>query len=651
MGASGLGSLLVKDGLLTEADRLTIKKTSGSAPAAFAKGIVALGLLSEDELATFLTRHTRIRLASRNLKRDIDTEALACIDPVLMTNLEVVPLRVTSEGQLEVAMADPLDATVTHQLEFFAEKEILPVIATISQIRRALSSLVDGYKPYPTELEVFLANHADSAARQRVVAHQLSTKPQRTIHQPPPLESFAKVVPSAEEQATVANSDDADLTSLSSIDGDESTSALRQEDALDGDQSDRMPEPNPSIESEQLAEAASAQEPLVEQETSNDQQELESLQDEKSLTDVFDQENAQDNADFDLESTEFDSNTDLYGEKDPFADDEASLAKDDSPTLDEPESELSNSTEDNSSLAASSDMDLVADVDQDPNASAEQANIEIDSELSDSENENDAISLAEDNLEASGDTQVGLEDDNEPIESDDSIEAQQDLFEDDLEARDESIGEKVSGNDHAPSALMENESLDSNGTGQEVLNDDPSEREATNQDDTHPVDTSHQTPPKKPLALNFPLLQLQTSKDLRAAMSSLQEILQSGFENAMALVITDDKLSLIYAQLDQEQADQSNTALLESRCNELLRSGFFEDLSPQVKLTALPETQIDKSFANESFYVGKSKLIGNSEFVLLASPQEAYASSSLEATLDKVLLWVSQKEAGGSVGC
>ncbi len=50
MGASGLGSLLVKEGFLTEQDRLTITKTCGQGSWAFAKSILAIGLLDEDDL-------------------------------------------------------------------------------------------------------------------------------------------------------------------------------------------------------------------------------------------------------------------------------------------------------------------------------------------------------------------------------------------------------------------------------------------------------------------------------------------------------------------------------------------------------------------------------------------------------------------------
>ena len=46
MGTSGLGNLLVDEGLLTEVDRRTIKRTCGTGGGAFAKSIIALGVLA-----------------------------------------------------------------------------------------------------------------------------------------------------------------------------------------------------------------------------------------------------------------------------------------------------------------------------------------------------------------------------------------------------------------------------------------------------------------------------------------------------------------------------------------------------------------------------------------------------------------------------
>src|SRR6476469_6890657 len=93
MGASGLGSLLVKEGFLTEQDRLTITKTCGQGSWAFAKSILAMGLLDEDELAAFFAERTRYQIAPKDFLRHIDQTAVHALDQRLVSKLEVIPLK------------------------------------------------------------------------------------------------------------------------------------------------------------------------------------------------------------------------------------------------------------------------------------------------------------------------------------------------------------------------------------------------------------------------------------------------------------------------------------------------------------------------------------------------------------------------------
>lgn len=176
MATSGLGNLLVEEGLLTEADRRTIRRTSGSRGGAFAKGVLALGLLDEDELAAFLAERTRWRVAGKDLLKESLRDAWAAVDRPLMERLEVVPLRVTGDT-LHVAMLDPLDQDTLRQLEFFSGYRIVPVIATASQLKVGLTKLLKSYKPSQSQLEQFLTNHATSASRRLRIAEDPGTPP------------------------------------------------------------------------------------------------------------------------------------------------------------------------------------------------------------------------------------------------------------------------------------------------------------------------------------------------------------------------------------------------------------------------------------------------------------------------------------------
>lgn len=164
MATSGLGQLLVNEGLLTESDRILIRTASGTQGAAFARGVIAIGLLDEEELAAFLAEKTKWRVADKDLSRESRKDAWAAIDRLLVERLEVMPLRLEGDTLL-VAMVDPLDRDTIEQLRFFTGCRIKPVIATLSQIRAGLAKLLSDFKPASSQLENFLENHALSASQ------------------------------------------------------------------------------------------------------------------------------------------------------------------------------------------------------------------------------------------------------------------------------------------------------------------------------------------------------------------------------------------------------------------------------------------------------------------------------------------------------
>ena len=153
-----LGHLLVAEGLLSEQDRRTIHEASGSTPGAFAKGILALGLLGDDELAAFIADRTHFRVAAKDIFSEVDDRALGAIDTPLLRQLEVLPLRLDS-NVLAVGMIDPLDRATVHQIEFFTGCKVRPLIATLKQVRTGLARLIPGYQPTPSPFEVFMSTH------------------------------------------------------------------------------------------------------------------------------------------------------------------------------------------------------------------------------------------------------------------------------------------------------------------------------------------------------------------------------------------------------------------------------------------------------------------------------------------------------------
>lgn len=165
MLTSGLGRLLIEDGLLTDLDFRTIKRTCGNEGPAFARSILAIGLLAEDELAAFLAEKTKWQVAPIDLLSVATEEALLALDKFVMQRLEAVPVKI-DDGVLHVALVDPLDQETLSQLKFFSGVAVRPMIATLSSIRNALKGLDPNYRPLRSQLESFMTNHAMAASRQ-----------------------------------------------------------------------------------------------------------------------------------------------------------------------------------------------------------------------------------------------------------------------------------------------------------------------------------------------------------------------------------------------------------------------------------------------------------------------------------------------------
>lgn len=161
---SRLGSMLLENGLVSKNDFETIEKNSSYHAAAFAKGVVALGIVDDEELAAIIAETTPFKRAPRDLVATAQSNALETLDVQLMSRFEAVPLSLEG-NHLSIAVADPMDKVTLRQLEFFTGLKIRPVIASLSQIRRALARIVKGFVPRETPFELFLQQYNSSQER------------------------------------------------------------------------------------------------------------------------------------------------------------------------------------------------------------------------------------------------------------------------------------------------------------------------------------------------------------------------------------------------------------------------------------------------------------------------------------------------------
>ena len=161
MSVSPLGDLLVSIGLITEDDRRTIIRECGRASQSFAKSVIRLGIVHERDLPELINKRSGARKATKEDLLSPTKEALSLIDQNLMAKLEVLPLR-TEMGRLLIAMADPLDRDTVSQVQFFARRPVVALVANFSDIKSALAGHLGGtFTPSVPPLTAFLDRHKE----------------------------------------------------------------------------------------------------------------------------------------------------------------------------------------------------------------------------------------------------------------------------------------------------------------------------------------------------------------------------------------------------------------------------------------------------------------------------------------------------------
>ena len=164
---SRLGSFLVQEGILSPSDRQMIQRESSVSHGSFARSVLALGLLDEDELSALFASKTVFRQVSKDILQEMDYGVISIAPTHILAWLEVMPLAVR-EGALTIAMVDPTDQDAINQMAFFTGLRIKPVIATLSEILRGLREIGATFEVGESRFETFLKTHGRMSATNQV---------------------------------------------------------------------------------------------------------------------------------------------------------------------------------------------------------------------------------------------------------------------------------------------------------------------------------------------------------------------------------------------------------------------------------------------------------------------------------------------------
>ena len=139
-----LGSLLIDEGLLTEAqlDAALAEQTRTGKP--LGRLLIEQGTISEAELVRTLARQVGLEFVDLN-DRTIDGSVAAIVTESLARRYQAIPVG-WEDGKLVVAMADPSNVFAVDDIRALAGAEVRTVVATASQIIETIERFfrVDG---------------------------------------------------------------------------------------------------------------------------------------------------------------------------------------------------------------------------------------------------------------------------------------------------------------------------------------------------------------------------------------------------------------------------------------------------------------------------------------------------------------------------
>ncbi len=132
-----LGAILVKRGLITEAQRDEAVAAAETANTSLVDVLVGKGVCAEADVLGCVSEEMDIPPIDLE-KVQFDEAAVAKLDEARATNYKAVPVALIGKI-LTLAVADPLDVLIIDDLKIATGCEILPVISTEAAIRKAIA--------------------------------------------------------------------------------------------------------------------------------------------------------------------------------------------------------------------------------------------------------------------------------------------------------------------------------------------------------------------------------------------------------------------------------------------------------------------------------------------------------------------------------
>ena len=158
-----LGEVLVRSGVLTEAQLATALESQQTSGGKLGEVLVREGIADAEEIARSLAEQKDLEYVSL-LTYPVDRDAASYLPERIARRLEAIPIGF-KDGDVVLAMADPLDIETIDDVRLRTGRQVIPVVTTPAQIEYAIDK-------YVTSADAFeeLVDSAASAEQDEVVA-------------------------------------------------------------------------------------------------------------------------------------------------------------------------------------------------------------------------------------------------------------------------------------------------------------------------------------------------------------------------------------------------------------------------------------------------------------------------------------------------
>lgn len=173
--------LMYQDGHLSSTELAALRRTSRQLKENPVRILRSLNVATPGEIKELLQRYYGFAAATDKVIEEIDDSLRAIIPADIALHYCVLPIA-DENGEIYVLMEDPTDKGILSQLQFFLDKRIVPVIATVQQLSNGLCRLY-GVEPGRLKLSGLLETSRGAVG----VSGSLSLSPAHFVDDSQPL--------------------------------------------------------------------------------------------------------------------------------------------------------------------------------------------------------------------------------------------------------------------------------------------------------------------------------------------------------------------------------------------------------------------------------------------------------------------------------